>query len=179
MASEKLPIEVACRVLGIPVSSFYARRHRSPSARAICHAWLTDLIRQIHRDSRGTYGARRIYAELRLGHGIAVGHSAVEMLMSHAGIRAVTRRRRSRRIAELATADDLVERQFARHDPDQPWVTDITQASDPQRASSTAPSCLTSSRGAWSAGQSTHHRPQPLSPMPSAWRSMGAGPRAP
>jgi len=127
MAGERLPIEVACRVLDIPVSSFYARRDRPPSQRAIRHAWLTDLIRQIHRDSRGTYGARRVYAELTLGHGIAVGHNAVEMLMSRAGIRGVTGRRRPRRIAGVATADDLVERQFARHDPDQLWVTDITE----------------------------------------------------
>jgi hypothetical protein len=32
--------------------------------------WLTALIRGIHADSRGTYGARRVHAELTLGRGI-------------------------------------------------------------------------------------------------------------
>jgi hypothetical protein len=43
------------------------------------HAWLTDLIRQVHAASNGVYGARRVHDELTLGHGITVGHGAVEM----------------------------------------------------------------------------------------------------
>jgi putative transposase len=45
------------------------------------HVWLTDAIRAVHTDSFGTYGARRVHAELTMGRGIAVGHNAVEMLM--------------------------------------------------------------------------------------------------
>jgi putative transposase len=127
MARDGLPADVACRVLGVSVSGFYAQHNRPPSPRAIRHAFLTDLIRQIHRDSHGTYGARRIHAELTLGHQLAVGHSAVEMLMRRAGIAGIGGRPRFRRIANIATAHDLVERQFARHDPDQLWVTDITE----------------------------------------------------
>ena len=55
--------------------------NRQPSVRAIRHAWLTDLIHQIHQQSRGTYGTLRVHAELKLGHGITVGHNAVAMLM--------------------------------------------------------------------------------------------------
>ncbi|WP_433797365.1 transposase [Actinoplanes sp. CA-252034] len=44
-------------------------------------------MRAVHAASRGTYGAGRVHAELRLGHGIIVGHNAVEMLMRHAGIK--------------------------------------------------------------------------------------------
>ena len=44
-------------------------------------AWLTDIICQVHQQSRGIYGARRVHAELTLGHGITVGHNAVTMLM--------------------------------------------------------------------------------------------------
>jgi hypothetical protein len=52
------------------------------------HAWLTDLIRQVHAASKGIYGGRRVHAELTLGRGITVGHGAVELLMRRAGIRA-------------------------------------------------------------------------------------------
>lgn len=72
MASEGCSVQLACRVLAVSESGFYARRQRPPSARAIRHAALTDLIGRIHLDSRGTYGARRVHAELTLGHGWVV-----------------------------------------------------------------------------------------------------------
>ena len=86
MRTEGLSTQVACRVLGVSQSGFYALRSRPPSARSIRHTWLTDIICQIHQHSRGIYGARRVHAELRLGHGIAVVHNAVAMLMRRAGL---------------------------------------------------------------------------------------------
>ena len=49
MAAEHIPVEVACRVLDVSTSGYYAWRSRPPSARAIRHAWLTDLILKVHR----------------------------------------------------------------------------------------------------------------------------------
>ena len=127
MAADGLSVGLACRVLHVSESGFYAQRHRPPSARAIRHAALTELIRQVHLDSRGTYGARRVHAELTLGHGLSVGRCAVELLMQRAGIVGLSGRPRYRRIPHLATAGDLVDRQFHREEPDRPWVTDITE----------------------------------------------------
>ena len=94
----------------------------------IRHVWLTDMIRQVHTASRGTYGAPRVHAELTKGCGIKVGHNAVEMLMRRAGLQGVPGSRRPRRrVIPGDTADDLVDRQFARTGPDQLWVTDITE----------------------------------------------------
>jgi putative transposase len=78
-------VKLACRVLEVTRAGYYAFVTRGPSPRAIRHAWLTDLITQIHAASRGTYGAPRVHAELRLGRGIVVGHNAVAMLMRRAG----------------------------------------------------------------------------------------------
>jgi putative transposase len=127
MAAENHSVQLACRVLVVSESGFYAQRCRPPSVRSIRHAALTDLIRRIHVDSRGIYGARRVYAELTLGHGISVGRCAVEMLMHRAGIAGVSGRPRFRRIPGMATASDLVERHFTREDPDRLWVTNITE----------------------------------------------------
>lgn len=127
MAAENIPVELSCRVLGVAVSGYYEWRSRPPSTRSVRHAWLTDLITEIHQHSRGTYGSRRVHAELRLGRGIQVGHGAVEMLMRRAGLAGVSGRRGWRRPKPDQIATDLVDRDFTRAGPDQLWVTDITE----------------------------------------------------
>jgi putative transposase len=127
MATEGHVVQVACRVLGVSESGYYAGRKRPCSARAVRRAWLTDRIRVVHAASRGTYGARRVQAELVLGQGIAVGHQAVERLMRAAGIRGLSGRPRYRKSAPQAAATDRVGRQFAREATDELWVTDITE----------------------------------------------------
>jgi putative transposase len=127
MAGEGLPVQLPCRALRVSESGYWAQHDRPPSARSIRHALLTELIRQVHLDSRGTYGARRIQAELTLGHGLPAGRCAVELLMHRAGIAGISGSRSSRRIPHVATASDLVERRFRSEEPDRLWVTDITE----------------------------------------------------
>jgi putative transposase len=127
MASEGLPVEVACRVLCVSCAGFYAWRFRPPSARAVRHAWLTDLIREVHAASYANYGANRVHAELVLGRGILVGHNAVAMLMQRAAIVGRSGARKRYGIPSAASADDLVDRMFTRERPNQLWVTDITE----------------------------------------------------
>ncbi|MGV8845525.1 IS3 family transposase [Tessaracoccus sp.] len=88
---------------------------------------LTDVITQVHIDSHGIYGARRVHAELTLGRGVEVGHNQVELLMRRAGLQGVTGRRKWKRTLPDNRAMDLVERQFTRAGPNQLWVTDITE----------------------------------------------------
>ena len=67
MAGEGLPVQAATRVLQVTDSGYSAWRGRGPSARAVRHALLTETIRQVHLVSRGTYGYRRVHAELTMG----------------------------------------------------------------------------------------------------------------
>jgi putative transposase len=127
MAADGLPVQVACRVLGVSESGYYRWLSAPPSERSVRHAWLTDVIRQVHADSRGTYGSRRVHAELTLGHGLTVGYHQVSLLMRRAGLEGLSGRPRWRRAPNLPTATDLVDRQFARDQRDQLWVTDITE----------------------------------------------------
>lgn len=127
MAAEGLPVEVSTRVCGVSVSGFYEWRTRAPSQRAIRHAWLTDQIIEVHAASRGTYGSRRVHAELTMGRGVEVGYHAITMLMARAGIQGIPGSRRRRKATGGPTALDLVDRNFARPAPDQLWVTDITE----------------------------------------------------
>jgi transposase InsO family protein len=127
MVAEGLPAQLACRVLGVSESGFYAWRCRPPSARSIRHTLLTELIRAIHAEFRGVYGYRRIHAELTLGRGVQVGAEAVWLLMRKADVQGLSGRPKYRRIPNQPTASDLVDRDFVRSEPDQLWVTDITE----------------------------------------------------
>ena len=55
---------MACRSLNVSTSGYYELVSRPPSIRAVADAELTTTIRRVHRDSRGTYGAPRVLAEL-------------------------------------------------------------------------------------------------------------------
>jgi putative transposase len=127
IAEERLSVQLACRLLDVTRSGYYAAASRPPSARSIRHAWLTDLIVQIHAASRSTYGAPRVHAELRLGRGITVGHNAVAMLMRRAGLQGMPAGKRWRARPDTPTVADLVDRNFAVIEPDVLWVTDITE----------------------------------------------------
>lgn len=91
-----------CRVLEVNRTSFHDWERRAPSDRALSDAWLTEKINGIHAASDGTYGARRIHAELRLEHGIAVGRKRVERLMRAAGISGLLPRKRRRTTRQAA-----------------------------------------------------------------------------
>ena len=122
------PTKTMSRILGVSRSGYYAWRDRLPSARSIADAALTDRIKAIHADSRATYGAPRIHAEL-VDEGVQVGRKRIERLMKAAGIAGVSRRKAARttfRDERVRPACDLVDRNFYADAPDQLWVADIT-----------------------------------------------------
>jgi len=117
-----------CRVLGVSRSGYYAWRKRPPSKRDRKDAMLTGRIRQIHDESRGTYGSPRVHAALQAG-GIRVGKKRVARLMKEAGLRGVSRRKRPSttvRDDSQRPAPDLVDRDFTASGTDELWVADIT-----------------------------------------------------
>ncbi|WIB64028.1 IS3 family transposase [Curtobacterium sp. MCBD17_040] len=124
-----MPVAVTCRVLQVSPSSYYEWRSRRASDRDIDDAYLIDQIREIHVRSRGTYGVRRVHAELVLGQWRRIGHGRVEKLMCLAGLQGVHHRRwRTSGSGRLpAVFEDRVKRVFAADAPDKLWVTDITQ----------------------------------------------------
>jgi putative transposase len=121
-------IATLCRLLDVSPSGYYAWRNRVPSARAQQDASLQGQIQEIHRHSRGTYGAPRIHAELA-ARGVRIGRKRVARLLRAAGVQGVSRRRRIRttvRAAQQPVAVDLVQRTFVAEGPNRLWVADIT-----------------------------------------------------
>ncbi|MFD1277548.1 IS3 family transposase [Streptomyces kaempferi] len=64
-ASEGLGVHPVCRELDLSPSTYFARKKRPKSARRLRDEQLTPVIEQIHAESGGTYGARRISRALR------------------------------------------------------------------------------------------------------------------
>ncbi|WP_106818167.1 IS3 family transposase [Janibacter massiliensis] len=128
LAAEGFPVAVTCRVLNIPRSSYYDSQGRAPSARAAQDAALSATIATVHAASRGTYGAPRVHAELRLGMGVAVGRKRVARLMRQQGSVGVCHHRKGRGHRPVpAVHEDLVQRRFVADAPDRVWFTDVTQ----------------------------------------------------
>jgi putative transposase len=89
---------------------------------------LLDQIKRIHSFSRGTYGAPRVFADLKQS-GTLICQKRVARLMASASLVGVTRRRRVKttmRSLEATPAPDLVNRSFRAAAPNTLWVADIT-----------------------------------------------------
>src|SRR5690606_9123042 len=120
----RFPIRFMASRLGVSSSGLYEWRYRQshPSARTTEDRRLTETITEIWRQSRGTYGSPRVWAELRLGQDISISRKRVERLMRQAGIEGIYRRRRrhgtTRRDPHAQPSADLVNRQFHPAGPD-------------------------------------------------------------
>jgi transposase InsO family protein len=127
LAADGVRVAVACRMLRVSTSGYYEQRGRPPSARARADQELTVQIREIHTISRGTYGAPRIFDELRLGRSVRCGRKRVARLMRAANLCGVYRRRRKHARPLPPVHEDLVRRCFLADAPDRLWLTDITE----------------------------------------------------
>ncbi len=121
-------VALLCRVLGVSPSGYYAWRTRQPSARVCANVTLTEQIVTIHAQSRHTYGAPRVHAELA-ARGIRCGHVRVARLMRVAGVVGCHRRRYVVTTIREPTAEpapDHIQRQFVAEAPNTKWTADIT-----------------------------------------------------
>ena len=128
LAADGVPVAVACRVLRLSRAAYYDHLTRPPSAREQADAVLSVTIAEVHARSRGTYGAPRVHADLRLGLGVRCGRKRVARLMAAAGLVGVSHQRKRAGTGPLpATHTDLVQRRFTADGPDRLWCTDITE----------------------------------------------------
>ncbi len=122
-------VEPVCRVLGVPVSTFYARRSRVPSRRELADRQLLVEIEAARVGYRAVYGVRKTWKELRR-RGLDVGRDQVARVMRRAGLEGKRRGAKKRTtIADetaLERARDLLQRDFAASRPNEKWVCDIT-----------------------------------------------------
>ncbi len=112
----------------IAPSTYYAAKTRPTSARSRRDAALIEMIKQIHAENYGVYGARKIWHELQR-RGVQVARCTVERLMREIGLRGLLRDKSPRTTRPAAETDrprDLVKRDFTAAGPNQLWVADLT-----------------------------------------------------
>lgn len=78
-------IQASCVALGASALAYYAWCGRAPSDREVEDRRFAVEVRAVHRESRQTYGARRVHAELQ-ARDVACGRHRVGRLMRESGI---------------------------------------------------------------------------------------------
>jgi transposase InsO family protein len=117
-----------CRIFSVSRNGFYTWLSRPQSAREQQNELLVAQIRQVHNESRCTYGSPRITDALRY-RGLRCNHKRVERLMRINRIRAKMKRRFKVTTHSKHTrpvAQNLIKRDFSAAEPDQLWTSDIT-----------------------------------------------------
>jgi len=118
-----------CRQVGVPVSTHYARKSRTPSLRELQDRVLIGEIHRAREGDRRVYGVRKTWRELGR-RGVDVGRDRVARLMRQEGLEGVRRGKKHRTTtpdeAAAERARDLVQRDFTAERPNELWVADIT-----------------------------------------------------
>ncbi len=117
-----------CNQMGVSRSGYYAQKHRQPSAREQKDVVLVKAIKEVHKESRGTYGSPRVLEDLK-ETGFEVGRRRVARLMAENDITGAPPKRFKRTTDSKhneAIADNILNREFNVDSPDTVWATDIT-----------------------------------------------------
>ena len=119
------PTRLLLRAAGLASSTFYYQIKARASDK---HAELNVQVRHIYDRHKGRYGYRRVTAALRQ-QGEHVNHKTVQRLMQAMGLKSLIRVKKYRAYQgpEGETAPNLLARQFCADQPNQKWVTDITE----------------------------------------------------
>ena len=128
---EKYPVNAMCEVFEVSRSGYYAWRKRQ--SRPAKDQWLVDLITECQRESKQTYGFRRVMLWLER-HTVHANSKAVLRIMRKHSLLSQIRRTRAYTHYQQAVHKypNLLNRQFEQLLPNHFWVTDITYIPTPQ-----------------------------------------------
>lgn len=114
------------RVFEASRSEYYAWRNRQQKEAK--DQWLVDLVTACQRQSKQTYGSRRVWRWIQRQIGKLVNIKAILRVMRKLNPLSVIRRRRPYTHYQQAVHKypNLLERNFDQAKPNQFWVTDIT-----------------------------------------------------
>lgn len=125
-APVRVPVAVACRVLGFSEQAYYQWLRQPVSAREVEETHLIEVLRELHADD--PEGGYRVLSDDIAELGYTLSERRVWRLCHVAGIAStITTRKRRYRKAGPPVHDDLVQREFTADGPNRLWLTDITE----------------------------------------------------
>jgi transposase InsO family protein len=123
------PVGVACDVLAVSRSGYYAWRRRPASARSRRREELAAKITRVHEQTRKVYGSPRVCRALK-AQGESVCENTVADIMKERRIRARTKKkfvpRTTDSVHRRPVAENVLDRQFDAELPNRKWAADIT-----------------------------------------------------
>lgn len=119
-------LDVLLEVAQLPRSTYYYHTKRLAGLDKYREA--KEAIGTVYHENRGRYGYRRITAALRQ-RGFMLNHKTVQRLMKGLGLicRVRMKKYRSYKGEVGKIVPDLLERNFEAAEPNQKWVTDVTE----------------------------------------------------
>ena len=130
LSDEGHSVQLCCELLNVSPSGFYDWKSRLPSKRQRENELLKSEIKEIHKESKGTYGSPRIKAALE-DKGHHIGKDKVAKLMKEENIRARQKRAFVPKTTVNNPSDKKSDRLFKIEEtevvkPNQVWASDLT-----------------------------------------------------
>ena len=118
-----------CNALGVSTSGYYAWCKRQPCQRELDDVKLLEVIKELFKTHRQTYGSPRIHYALK-DLGYEVGEKRVARLMRENGLSATPKRAwrcvTTRSNPNHVVAVNELDRDFTATEVNEKWVTDVT-----------------------------------------------------
>lgn len=130
LSDEGHSVQLCCELLNVSPSGFYDWKSRLPSKRQRENELLKSEIKEIHKESKGTYGSPRIKAALE-DKGHHIGKDKVAKLMKEENIKARQKRAFVPKTTVNNPSDKKSDRLFKIEEtevvkPNQVWASDLT-----------------------------------------------------
>lgn len=122
----EFPLQALLIVAKLKKSTYYyhLQNWRKPDK----YQEIKERIQTLFHHHKGRYGYRRICLALR-NEGILINHKAVQRLMKELGLKGTVRPKKYRSYKGTVgyVAENIIHRDFEATEPNQKWVTDVTE----------------------------------------------------
>ena len=123
------PVTLMCDILSVSKSGFYKWLNKPEIQGPSKEDWISAQIIKHYTKRGGIFGPRRIVTEIEVESGVRYNVKRIRRLMRRLGLQSVIRRKRNNYIPSTpqVTAENILNREFNAENPNQKWLTDVTE----------------------------------------------------
>lgn len=127
--SEEYPIEKLYRRLHVNRSAYYKWLKRTPSDRQIENEQIAEWIKTLYEKQDGILGYRQMTITVSREYSVHYNKKRIRRLMQILHLKSVCRRKRYNYIPSTPelTAENILNRDFHADEPNEKWLTDVTE----------------------------------------------------